>query len=89
MNWGVLPYWTGASVSQGVRFIRHFPKLETMTITVDCDVYFFKNLNPVVAHSLKRRELRRIAGIIRREIEEERRRDPAWRAPDIRAVCDM
>lgn len=86
MNWGLRPYWVKSSVHEGVRFIRRFQKLETLTLVVDFNQYYFDDMTASRGRIIKRREMSEVAAIVRAQVEQEECHDQAWQAPKIRVI---
>jgi hypothetical protein len=88
MNWGLRPCWVHNSLHEGVRFLRRFPRLQTLTLLVK-----FKNVDLGEAVTLlkytvksENHELRVIAAMVKAEFKKQSCQDPGWEPPSLRVV---
>lgn len=79
MNWGLRPCWVESSLGEGVRFIRNFQQLDTLTLVVTIN-----------KHSLDEKQLKRplrvIAALVLAEFQSENGSDKTWQWPKLRVL---
>lgn len=78
MNWGLWPCWVGSSLDEGVRFVRKFQQLDTLSLVVTMEVgsteeEFIRSQRLIAASVLKKFEL-------------EKGRDQTWLPPKLRVI---
>ncbi|OHW89467.1 hypothetical protein CSPAE12_11961 [Colletotrichum incanum] len=82
MEWGLRPCWVQNHCHAGVRFVRQFPRLRTLTLLVSFKIY---NELPLGESGSKHREQtqkRRALREIKTWVLEAIAQDRAWRSPD-------
>lgn len=72
MNWGVGPYWVDSSLHKGVRLIRHFQQLDTLTLVV-----------PLLAIIDHEDPLRFVTACVLAEFKSAKDCDQAWVVPEL------
>ncbi|GKT94454.1 hypothetical protein Ct61P_12304 [Colletotrichum tofieldiae] len=88
MEWGLRPCWVQNHCHAGVRFVRQFPRLRTLTLLVSFKIY---NELPLGESGSKHREQtqkRRALREIKTWVLEAMAQDSARRAPDADADAD-
>jgi hypothetical protein len=79
MNWGLRPCWVESSLGEGVRFVRNFQQLDTLTLVVT-----------MTEHDLSEKELKRplrvIAARVLGEFASENSREKTWQRPKLRVL---
>ncbi|EFQ33040.1 uncharacterized protein GLRG_08184 [Colletotrichum graminicola M1.001] len=96
MEWGLRPCWVQNHCHEGVRFVRQFPQLRTLTLLVSFKTYNQLPLgDPGSKHreqTQKRRALREIKGWVLEALAQDRERRAtdgnagAWPSPEVRVV---
>ncbi|KAB5515619.1 hypothetical protein GE09DRAFT_979545 [Coniochaeta sp. 2T2.1] len=79
MNWGLRPCWVESTLDEGVRFVRKFRELESLTLVVT-----------MIGHGFSEKQLKRplkvIACRVLRQFASESGRDEAWSPPKLRVL---